>query len=84
MIHFVVGGGAGAPLIDPKSESAKRECEQRFVALDMDVSFYRLEEIHHYFLVDVGNRELNIKVMEVTGDVDEPARLVETITIKPD
>jgi hypothetical protein len=50
----------------------------------MDVSFYRLEEIHHYFVVDIDRGELNIEVVEVTGDVDQPTRQVETTNIKPD
>jgi hypothetical protein len=80
-IHFLVGGGGGAPTRRVKSESTRENCRQYYESVGLDVDFYRHERIHHYYLIDINQRELTVEVIEVTGDDDDPTRPVEKIII---
>jgi hypothetical protein len=80
-IHFLVGGGGGAPTRRVKSEEAHERCQQYYTAAGLDVDFFKYERIYHYYVIDIESDQLNINVVEVTGDPNNPTRSVEKIVV---
>jgi predicted phosphohydrolase len=79
-IHVVVSDG-GAPIRHGSDAQKVKEFTQNYRAEGLDVVLVKQEEIYHYCLVDVAPDKITIKVLEVTGEPEEPPRLAEEISI---
>ncbi len=80
-IHVIISGGGGSPLRSGASPSREAECCQVFSQEGIDVALIRQMEIYHYCLVDIGPDKITIRVMDVTGDPEEPTRVADEIVI---
>jgi hypothetical protein len=78
-IHFIVGGGGS--LRDPADAEALARFQHDFESKGLQVSLIRQKRMLHYYLVEVNSGELIVKVLEVSGEKEEPTRLVDEIRI---
>lgn len=81
-MHFLVGGGGGAPVRRVKSESKRADCRRYFESIGMDVDFSNHRSIYHYYLINVTTQKLSIDVFEIAGDASSPVKPAETIVVK--
>ena len=81
-IHVVISGGAGSPLRSGTKPTRVVECCQIFSEEGLDVALVRQVEIYHYCLVNIDPDKITIRVMEVTGDPEEPVILADEIVIR--
>ncbi len=80
-IHVVVSGGGGAPIRTGSDDQKVKQFLQKYFAEGLDVVLVKQQTIYHYCLVDIAPDKITIQIMEVTGNMEEPLRLVEEIVI---
>jgi len=80
-IHFLVGGGAGGSLRNLADSETMTEYQNQFAHNSLKVTSVKLEKLYHYFLIDVNQANLNIKVIEVNEKIENHTQLVEEIVI---
>jgi hypothetical protein len=82
LIHFLVGGGGGAPVRMVESAGTRDACRRYFKSVGMDVDFLNHQSIYHYYVIGINGGRMVIDVIEVTGEDAEPVRPVESIVIE--
>ncbi|UCF04698.1 MAG: metallophosphoesterase [bacterium] len=80
VIHFLIGGGAGAPLREGIDIEKRERYRREMLNEGLEVTQVQSGSFYHYFAVEVRDGILNIKTVEVTGDDDNPLRTVETLS----
>lgn len=80
-IHVIISGGGGSPLRSRTKLSRVVQYCQLLSEEGLDVALIREAEIYHYCIVDIDPDKVAIRVMEVTGDIEAPVRLSESIVI---
>ena len=81
-MHFIVSGGGGSPLHRATPETRIVAYEEIYRADGIDVSFITQSPIYHYCTVKTTSSEVSINVIEVTGEPENPVRVVETFVIR--
>ncbi len=81
-MHYLIAGGGGTPLRDPYDEEFKSRIRDVFLEAGFNVDPVCEGKIFHYLIMTVMHDELTIKVMEVTGEEEEPIKLFEEIVIE--
>jgi hypothetical protein len=80
-IHFLVGGGGGGSLRNPVDPGTLARYHQNFNDEGLDVNSLNIKKMYHYFLVQVKQDELNVKVIEVNKDLEYHRLQIEEIII---
>ncbi len=80
-MHIIVSGSGGAPVRDFKSEEAVTQFERIFYNQGFEIEMVRHDKIYNYLLITTSPLKLNIKVIEVTGNPENPTRIIEEINI---
>lgn len=81
-IHFIIGGGGGAPLRDPSSVKQIELYSKQFNSEGYNTEILKQEKIFHYYEINFDRLKLIVDVYEVTGNDDEPRRLADKIIIE--
>ena len=83
-IHFLGGGGGGAPLRDIVDMQTQKRRQQNFENEGFKILPVNQERIYHYYRVRIESDKLTIEVFEVADVLEEPIRLAEKIVIDSD
>ncbi|NIM18850.1 MAG: hypothetical protein GTO42_02345 [Candidatus Latescibacteria bacterium] len=81
VIHLVVSSGGGAPIREV-SERVVEECHQRYNEQVVSCQLVNVAEVHHYCLAEVSTENLTVETFAVTGDPEQPIRLLEKFQLE--
>ena len=80
-IHFIVGGGGGAPLMPIADSEALNSYAQDFEAKGLNVRQLKQLQEYHYSLVNIYEDALSVKIFEATGDSSLADPLIDEFRI---
>lgn len=80
-VHIIVSSG-GAPTRRTVGATKVAEFRKNYRTEGLDVVLQKQEAVYHYCVVDTTSDKIVIQVMEVTGDSEQPIRLIDEIFIE--